>query len=167
MFVMSVKASTIKVTAALAALAIVIAAAFWEGGIARTAVDSPEAEGAGAVVSSLLGSTSNVDVSSNEKRVFYLKKLGWQVSDNPSEIVEITIPQKFNAVYDNYNAIQKAQGYDLSKYRGARAKRFTYAVSNYPDEKVGVCANLLVYNGGLSAATFQASRLTGLCRGFP
>ena len=36
-------------------------------------------------------------------------------------------------------------GFDLSKYKGDRAKKYTYRVTNYPDSKVDVNANLIVY----------------------
>lgn len=162
MFVLSLKASTLKLAAALAALAVVVAAAFWEGGVARTAPDTVrEAAGSGAAVSAVSGA----EVSTNAQRVTFLKSLGWQVDDDPVEVVEVVIPKTFNAVYNNYNAIQKAQGFDLLPYRGTRAKRWTYNVKNYPGATAGVRANLLVYNGRLIGGDVSSVAINGFMQG--
>lgn len=39
---------------------------------------------------------------------------------------EVTVPYVFEAVYENYNAIQRSQGFDLSKYKGKTLTRYTY-----------------------------------------
>jgi hypothetical protein len=164
MFVLSLKASTLKVTAALAALAIVIAAAFWEGGVARTLTDTAQ----GAAVSkpaSATGVAKCPDLSTNMLRVAFLKSLGWQVDSEPAEVVEVIIPQTFNAVYNNYNAIQKAQGCDLTQYRGVRAKRWTYTVTNYPGAAEGVRANLLIYNNRLIGGDISSVSINGFMQG--
>lgn len=157
MIMLSVKASTLKVAAALAALGIVVAAAFWEGGSVRTAALIPLSDSS---------STSQVsDASTNSGRIAFLKSFGWEVSNEPVEVVEVTIPQTFNTVYLNYNSIQKSQGYDLSKYRGQRVKRWTYDVKNYPGEK-NVRANLLVYDGKVIGGDISTVALNGFMQGF-
>jgi hypothetical protein len=164
MFVLSLKASTLKLTGLLAALGIVVAAAFWEGGIAGTATDVLTQAASSQSVSST-GVANSADLSTNEKRVAFLKGLGWQVGNEPIEVAEITIPQTFNTVYNNYNNIQKAQGYDLSQYRGVRAKRWTYNITNYPGEKEGVRANLLIYNDKLIGGDVSSVAINGFMQG--
>lgn len=159
MYVVSFKWSKLQSAAIIIALAVIIAAALWEGRVAKSAVNS--ASELTAVTS--LG--SGIDFSNNENRVAFLKSLGWQVPNEPSEVVEITIPQTFNAVYNNYNSIQKAQGFDLSKFRGVRAKRWTYSISNYPGVKEGVRANLIVYNGMLIGGDVSSVNINGFMRG--
>jgi hypothetical protein len=158
MFVVSFKSSTLKVFGVLFALGIVVAAAAWQFG-AQSNV------GASAAVSSSVTSKDSVVCSTNEQRVSFLKSLGWQVDEEPCEIAEIVIPQVFNSVYNNYNSLQKSQGYDLSKYKGVRAKRWTYNIKNYPDKKGVVHANLLVYNNSLIGGDIASVAIDGFMVG--
>lgn len=164
MFVLSLRASTLKVTAALAALAIVVAAAFWEGGVAHTATDSVR-EVTVSQPGSSAAAANGVDVSTNALRVAFLNKLGWKVNSEPVEVAEVIIPQTWGTVYKKYNTIQKEQGYDLTQYRGARAKRWTYTVTNYPGVAEGVRANLLVVNGRLIGGDVSSVALNGFMQG--
>ncbi|HEX2938203.1 MAG TPA: DUF4830 domain-containing protein [Ruminiclostridium sp.] len=159
LYVMSFRASTLKAAAVIIALVIVVAAALWEGGIAKTAADT------GSQVQAVTALGSGIDFSSNSNRVAFLKSLGWKTSAEPIEVVEISIPQTFNAVYNNYNSIQKSQGFDLSAYRGVRAKRWTYSISNYPGVKEGVRANLIVYNGELIGGDVSSVDINGFMQG--
>lgn len=58
----------------------------------------------------------------------------------------MVIPETFGDVYQNYNAIQTEQGFDLSKFKGKQVTRSTYSVLNYPEQKEYIRANLLIYN---------------------
>lgn len=160
MFIISLKASTLKLFGVLAALALVVAAASYEGNVARRlTADIPTQNVADNATA------KEVTLSTNEQRVAFLKSLGWEVAGEPSSVSEIIIPQTFNKVYNNYNAIQKEQGYDLTKYRGVRAKRWTYSVSNYPGVADGVRANLLIYNDRLIGGDISSVSLDGFMKG--
>ncbi len=159
MFVLSFRASTLKIAAVIAALAIVIAAACWEGGVTRMAAEVP-AQGSAATASA-----QNTDVSTNAGRIAFLVNCGWKVTSNPVEVVEVVIPETFNAVYTNYNAIQKLQGYDLSNYKGMRVKRWTYEINNYPGGAQGVNANLLIYNNKVIGGDVSSVELDGFMQG--
>ena len=54
----------------------------------------------------------------------------------------VTIPTSFDTVYESYNALQNAQGFDLLRYRGKAVQRFRYPVTGAFGEGV---ATLLVY----------------------
>lgn len=95
-------------------------------------------------------------VKSNEQRVNYLKSLGWEVSDEPIDQQTVTIPKDFSKVYTEYNDLQKSQGFDLKKYSGFEATRYTYEVKNHPDAAGRVVADMLVYRGQLIAADIQS-----------
>lgn len=150
MFIASVKLSTLKVAAVLLALGVIVAAALWVNGQAPVKAAS---------------SLKYQGVSTNEKRVAFLKNFGWQVDENPVEVVEVTIPQNFNAVYNNYNAIQKRQGFDLTKYRGQRVKRWTYRILNYPGVTDEVHANLLIYKNTVVGGDVSTVALNGFMHG--
>lgn len=89
----------------------------------------------------------------NEERISYLETFGWQVSADPVEVVNITIPEKFDQTYNEYNALQQTQGFDLSGYRGDSGTRYTYTVSNYPNKTSSqVLANVIVIDEQIVAA---------------
>ena len=69
---------------------------------------------------------SEIDGSTNEIRVNYLKSLKLYVDDTQVEAKDIVIPQNFGEVYANYNELQKKSGFDLSKYKGRQATVYTY-----------------------------------------
>lgn len=95
--------------------------------------------------------THERNVPDNAARITFLKSFGWEVSAEPIETVDVVIPQTFGKVYQNYNEIQTAQGFDLNKYRGKQVKRYTYAVLNYPNQKEYIRANLLVFENQVIA----------------
>ena len=62
----------------------------------------------------------------NEERLEYLSSFGWQVEQEPAETREVMIPKEFNDVYQNYNAMQQAQGFDLLPYAGQVCTQYKY-----------------------------------------
>lgn len=92
----------------------------------------------------------NISCTTTQKRVDYLNSLGYK-TDSKEDSKQITIPAKFNDVYNNYNDIQKQQGFDLTAYKGKTATLYTYNILNYEDND-NVVANLIVYNGILIGA---------------
>ena len=151
MFVVSVKMSTLKIACVLAALGVVIAFAVWPRGDVQPSV------AAGRTVAG---------ISTNEKRIDFLQSYGWKVDAQPVEVVEVTIPQTFNQVYQNYNEIQKKQGFDLAKFRGKRVKRWTYNITNYPGYSQRVYGNLLIYDNSVIGGDVSTVALNGFMHGF-
>lgn len=84
-------------------------------------------------------------IRDNDDRVAYLTNLGWTVSSQPIATEELLIPDQFDDTYAEYLALQESQGFDLSRYRGKRVKRYTYEITNYPTGETGIQAALLVY----------------------
>ena len=150
MVVASVKISTVRVAVVVFAIAVLVAVALWPRG---------------RIVVQAAASPKNAGISTNEKRIQFLESYGWKVEENPIEVVEVTIPQKFNAVYNNYNAIQKKQGFDLAKYKGKRVKRWTYKITNYSDTTEEVHANLLIYNNIVIGGDVSTVSLSGFMQG--
>ncbi len=103
---------------------------------------------------------------SNEERITYLKTYGWEVGSEPLEISEVAIPVEFGKVYQEYNKIQKKQGFDLSDYAGRKVRRYTYEVTNYPDYPEDIRANLLVCEGVIIGGDICSIRLDGFMHGF-
>jgi hypothetical protein len=74
----------------------------------------------------------------------FLSTYGWESEANPTETRKIKIPSQFGAAYVRYNDMQKAAGFDLSKYRGKEVIQVTFKITNYESDD-DVFANLLIY----------------------
>ena len=130
--------------------------------------------GAAAVVGGFLsgdvdaastGLASPKGVKTNEDRVAYLESYGWQVYPEPVSVEELLIPEEFDETYDQYLALQSGQGFDLTKYRGKRVKRYTYEITNYPSGETGVQANLLLYKTTVVGGEVLSPELDGFLHG--
>ena len=88
---------------------------------------------------------TSATVSDNDSRVSFLKGFGWEVTTSPVESGQVRIPSDTSEVFDRYNQLQKAQGYDLSQYGGKKVMRYVYRVTNYPGATDPVYATVLVY----------------------
>lgn len=102
----------------------------------------------------------------NAQRKAFLAQFGWEVSEEPTEICEIIIPETFDSVYQQYNTLQQSQEFDLTRYQGRRVKRWTYEVKNYPDYEGTVVANLLIYNNTVIGGDICSNALDGFMQGF-
>ena len=106
-------------------------------------------------------STKPVTNVRNEKtRVAYLAQYGWEVKSPALSEETVLIPRSFNTVFENYNALQKEQGFDLSEYCGMEVTLYTYQVlnSSIGDE---VVAKLYVYGGSVIAGDVHSTALDG------
>ena len=83
-------------------------------------------------------------LTTNTERVAYLEELGWTVEAEPIETLQFLLPATLEEPYLSYNALQTAQGFDLSACCGKQVSRYTYSVTNYPSRPQGVQANLYV-----------------------
>ena len=155
MFVCSVRAGTLRfagvVTLALVALVALIALVPTDAAVAA------------------MGDASEIryeNVRDNEARRSFLAQFGWQVSDTECESASVTVPAEFDKVFSSYNEMQKAQGLDLTSYRGRTVERYTYTVTNYEGYEGTVYANLLVYRGRVIGGDICAADASGFLHGF-
>lgn len=105
-------------------------------------------------------------IKTEEARVEFLSQFGWEVAKNAKEEVEIQIPADFDKVMSSYNDIQKAQGLDLSKYKGKTVQRYTYEVKNYPDYDGTVYANIIIYKNRVIGGDICSADVKGFIQGF-
>lgn len=159
MFVKSIKTSKKKLIGLLCVVLAALCLGIW-------ALSSNKGMEAMSSANKSKTSAVSFQASSNEERLAFLNHFGWQVSSDPAEIVEFVIPAEFNDTYQNYNAIQKKQGLDLEKFKGKTAKRYSYVVTNYPNAKEGVRANLVVYKDKIIAGDICSLELDGFMHGF-
>lgn len=110
--------------------------------------------------------TSAPAVSNNDARVRFLTDFGWDVASSPVESSQVRIPDNASEVFDRYNALQKAQGYDLSSYAGKTAMRYVYKITNYPDATDPVYATLLVCKNKIIGGDITNTAPGGKIQGF-
>lgn len=101
----------------------------------------------------------------NEERLSYLQSFGWEVEAEPTETREVMIPAQFNDVYENYNAMQQAQGFDLRPYAGEVCTQYKYHITNYPGE-TEVFATLLVHGRLVIGGDVACAEVDGFMHGF-
>lgn len=103
------------------------------------------------------------DGSTAEKRLEFIRSFGWDVGIAPTSITEIRIPSKFDEAYENYNAIQREQGFDLRKYKACYCYKYTYDIENFDKPSpVPICASLIVCEGKIIGADISSSEADGL-----
>ena len=88
------------------------------------------------------GDADELRAETNEARVAYLRRLGWEVDAEPVESLRLTLPEELVEPYRSYNALQLTQGFDLTPFLGQTLERHTYAVKNYPGRPDGCQADL-------------------------
>lgn len=87
-----------------------------------------------------------------------VREMGYDdVSEEPYEVVEFTIPTEFNNVWNNYNSLLRENGYDLTPFKGKRCKRYTYLI---PSENAR--ANIIVCDGEIIGGDISSITLDGI-----
>lgn len=104
-----------------------------------------------------------VSGKTDKERTDFIESFGWVSGKVPEKIEEIRIPVEFDEAYEEYNDIQRKQGFDLRKYRAYIAKKYTYSISNYDGAETGVpiCANLIVIDGAIVGADISSAKADG------
>lgn len=110
--------------------------------------------------------TSAPTASNNDERVKFLTDFGWDVTTSPTESSQVKIPDQTSDVFERYNALQKGQGYDLSKFAGKKVMRYVYKINNYPGATEPVYATLLVYKNEIIGGDITDTAAKGHIRGF-
>ena len=109
--------------------------------------------------------TAAPNLASNDARVEYLKGLGWEVNASPVESGQVRIPKDHTEIYDRYNDLQKAQGFDLTNFAGKTVMRYVYKVTNYPGATEPVYATLLIYKNQVIGGDITDTAPNGAIRG--
>ena len=146
MMVMTAKVDLKKIMLALAAVAALIVALIMLMG------DGEDA-------------TQTAVLSSNDGRVKFLTDLGWDVTTSPKESGQVKIPTEESEAFRRYNALQKSQGYDLSKFAGKNVMRYVYQLNNFPGTTDPVYATLLVYKNEIIGGDVTQSGAKGKIQG--
>ena len=114
------------------------------------------------------GSAANISyqkVKTNDDRVEFLQSMGWEVEQTPVSEKKVVIPKKFSDVYESYNKLQLAQGYDLAQYHGLEATIYTYKVTNYTGYTGNVVADLYVLKNTVIGGDVHSLAIDGFMHG--
>ncbi|MBP3747729.1 MAG: DUF4830 domain-containing protein [Ruminococcus sp.] len=83
-----------------------------------------------------------ISASDPGERIDYFASHGWEVEEIAGR--NITIPNDFSDVYEEYAQIQDKQGLPLRNYAGCNATLYVYNVKNYAPENKKMLAELIV-----------------------
>ena len=104
--------------------------------------------------------------SADETNVEFLSSYGWEVKRKNIGMSPVNIPDPFDLVYENYNKLQIEAGLDLRPYTGAKATRYTYEVTNFPNDEIkNVRANVLCVDGEPVAGDIMTTAADGFMAG--
>lgn len=151
MFIFTAKLHRGRIAAVLAAAVVVC-------GAAAVSLSDNDAAAVSAAASSR-------GIRSNEDRIAYLESYGWTVGEEPVSVEELIIPEAFDDTYTQYLELQTSQGFDLTKYRGKRVRRYTYEITNYPTGESGIQAGLLIYKNTVIGGDVLSNQLGGFIHG--
>lgn len=98
-------------------------------------------------------------------RIEYLAALGFEADPESEQRQEILLPLEFEPVLENYNELQRQQGFDLSDYAGKSVTLYSYTVTNWPDESATVIADLYCCKGRPIAGDIHSTALNGFMIG--
>lgn len=153
MFIFTARVTKKRLAAAAAALILICGGMIALGGTgAEQSIDAAAVD-------------TSARVKTAEDRIAYLESLGWQVVPEPIAVEELLIPEEFDDSYTEYLALQSAQGFDLTEYRGKRVKRCTYEITNYPTGETGVQVSLLIWKNRVIGGEVLSPRLDGFLHG--
>ena len=102
----------------------------------------------------------------NEKQgAQWLKAQGWEVALPAKSSDRVMIPRTFSQVFEQYNELQKQQGFDLSHCCGQEVEMYTYTVTNAPPDQGEVLAVLYVSGGQVVGGDIHSTALDGFMVG--
>ena len=153
MFVYTLKASGLKFFAVILASVVLLTALI-------AILPSVNAEADAASVR-----TDFTNITNEADMVNFLSQFGYEIEPPAIEVTEITIPEEFNSVFEQYNEIQRAQGLNLKRFRGKEATAYTFRVLNYGTEG-DVFATLIVRNECVIAGDICSPDGDGFVHGF-
>ena len=94
---------------------------------------------------------------STEGRCAYLASLGLRADPASEELRPVALPARFDALLEDYNALQLSQGFDLRAAAGRTCFCCSYDLVGFPDWDGRVIATLYLFRGRSAAATISSA----------
>lgn len=106
-------------------------------------------------------SLRQTSVKTLQGREMFLNELGWEIDPESEEYRDVVIPDELEGVMDEYNRMQRAQGYDLSPYCGQTCRQYSYMVTNYPDYDGSVIVTIYIVGRQVVAGDIHTASASG------
>lgn len=103
---------------------------------------------------------SEQHISDNDDRIRYLQELGWEVEEKPLSAQYTTLPKEFPDVLQDYNEMQRQQGYDLLPWAGKQVTIYIYKATEETEGETVYCT-LYIYNGRVIGGDAHSASLNG------
>jgi hypothetical protein len=94
-------------------------------------------------------------------RCAYLASLGYEADPASEEVREVLFPEEFDAVLEDYNALQLSQGFDLRRSAGKPCLCCSYDLAAYPGWDGRVIATLYIRHGRLVGGDVHTASVNG------
>lgn len=117
------------------------------------------------LAATLLKGCGAADCSTLEGRQVFLHGLGWEIDPESEDVRTVQLPETLSGKLAEYNEMQLAQGYDLSRHLGEQCQQYSYLVVNYPDSDQTVLATLYVQGHRIIAGDIHSTALDGFMHG--
>lgn len=102
---------------------------------------------------------SAIDGSTHAKRISYINSLGIAVDEDNFTSKETVIPTEFGEVYDEYNKLQKAAGFDLARYKGKGVTVYSYPVLKQDKNLTLIVCEGNIIGGDIAEISFSGKML--------
>ena len=107
------------------------------------------------------GSSEDVSVcgDSTDPISAFLDENGWIVDISSKQIEYKTIPELFDETYNEYQHLQKSQGFDLTDYKGKLVSHVSFKLKNFPgyENSDTIRINFLINNNEIIGADIMST----------
>lgn len=103
-------------------------------------------------------------IETTDDRISYLASLGWKCDPASEDHREITLPEAFGGVMQDYNDIQIRNGFDMSRYAGKVCQQYIYKLTEHPGS-LTVYAVLYIYDGHVIGGDIHTAAIDGYMHG--
>lgn len=107
----------------------------------------------------------NTGLATLDGRESFLRDLGWEIDRDSEEYHSIVFPLELDTVLEEYNRMQLAQGYDLSRHLGEKCEQYTYRLTNYPNGDENVYVTIYILDRKVVAGDIHSNSMTGFMHG--
>ena len=113
----------------------------------------------------LIAYKNNSGLTTLDGRESFLFSLGWKIDRDSEQYRTVCLPAEFDGVMEDYNALQKSQGYDLEKYCGKVCSQYTYRITNYDRAKDDVYVTIYIYGREVIGGDIHTASSDGFMHG--
>ena len=105
-----------------------------------------------------------LSLRSTEGRCAFLASLGYEADPASEELRPVALPARFDALLEDYNALQLSQGFDLRAAAGRTCLCCSYDLVGFPDWDGRVIATLYLFRGRVIGGDVHTAAVDGFMR---